>query len=71
MVFKTAGDLGGSVVGEAQQKVLNVLQSAAGKVLVIDEAYNLNDGLYGKQAAHAVDSVGCSRPLGWLTRSFP
>ncbi|OLQ07138.1 Protein CfxQ [Symbiodinium microadriaticum] len=49
VVFKTAGDLGGSVVGEAQQKVLGVLQSAAGKVLVIDEAYNLNDGLYGKQ----------------------
>ena len=26
VVLKTAGDLGGSVVGEAQQKVLNVLQ---------------------------------------------
>ena len=55
VVFKTAGDLGGSVVGEAQQKVLGVLQSAAGKVLVIDEAYNLNDGLYGKQAGSADD----------------
>ncbi len=26
MVFKTASDLGGSVVGEAQQKVVSVLQ---------------------------------------------
>eukprot|EP00913_Durusdinium_trenchii_P019092 g17942.t1 len=49
VVFKTAGDMGGAVVGEAQQKVLSILQSAAGKVLVIDEAYNLDDNLYGKQ----------------------
>ena len=27
-----------------------MLRSAAGKVLVIDEAYNLDDNLYGKQA---------------------
>ena len=54
VVFKTAGDLGGSVVGEAQQKVLGVLQSAAGKVLVIDEAYNLNGSMYGKQASKGI-----------------
>ena len=26
VVFKTAGDMGGAVVGEAQQKVLSILQ---------------------------------------------
>jgi len=50
VVFKTAGDLGGSVVGEAKQKTLDVVKGAAGKILVIDEAYNLDDSLYGKQA---------------------
>ena len=30
MVLKTAGDLGGAVVGEAQQKVLSVLQWLGG-----------------------------------------
>uniref|UniRef100_A0A7S4Q8G3 AAA+ ATPase domain-containing protein n=1 Tax=Alexandrium monilatum TaxID=311494 RepID=A0A7S4Q8G3_9DINO len=49
VVFKTAGELGGSVVGEAQQKTLDILRGASGKVLVIDEAYNLDDNLYGKQ----------------------
>eukprot|EP00966_Prymnesium_polylepis_P069364 1612192-Prymnesium_polylepis.1 len=47
---KTAGDLGGSVVGEAKQKTLALLDGARGKVLMIDEAYSLDDNQYGKQA---------------------
>ncbi|CAE8593269.1 unnamed protein product [Polarella glacialis] len=54
VVCKTAGDLGGAVVGEAQQKTLAVLQGASGKVLVIDEAYNLDDSLYGTQALDTI-----------------
>lgn len=50
VVFKTAGDLGGSVVGESKQKTLALIERCRGKVLVIDEAYGLNDNLYGKQA---------------------
>jgi len=49
VVFKTAGDFGGSVVGESQKKSLQILEGARGKVLVIDEAYSLNDGGYGRQ----------------------
>ena len=48
IVSKTAGDFGGSFVGEAQKKTLSIIEGARGKVLVIDEAYSLDDGLYGK-----------------------
>lgn len=48
VVFKTASDLGGSIVGESQKKATELLESCRGKVLVIDEAYCLDDKLYGK-----------------------
>jgi hypothetical protein len=38
------------VVGEAKQKTLALLDGARGKVLMIDEAYSLDDNQYGKQA---------------------
>jgi replication-associated recombination protein RarA len=49
VVKKTAGDFIGSHVGESQTKTTQILDMAKGKVLVIDEAYNLNDNMYGKQ----------------------
>ncbi|KAG7398349.1 hypothetical protein PHYBOEH_011257 [Phytophthora boehmeriae] len=49
VVKKTAGDFVGSHVGESQTKTSQILEMAKGKVLVIDEAYNLNDNMYGKQ----------------------
>ncbi|ETP10987.1 hypothetical protein F441_13483 [Phytophthora nicotianae CJ01A1] len=49
VVKKTAGDFIGSHVGESQTKTSQILDMAKGKVLVIDEAYNLNDNMYGKQ----------------------
>lgn len=49
VVKKTAGDFIGSHVGESQTKTSKLLDMAKGKVLVIDEAYNLNDNMYGKQ----------------------
>lgn len=45
----TTSDLVGSHVGESQRKTNEMLERARGKVLVIDEAYNLDDNLYGKQ----------------------
>ncbi|KAG1712488.1 hypothetical protein DVH05_000232 [Phytophthora capsici] len=49
VVKKTAGDFIGSHVGESKTKTVQILDMAQGKVLVIDEAYNLNDDQYGKQ----------------------
>lgn len=49
VVVKTASDFVGSVVGESQSKTNAIIESARGKVLVIDEAYNLDDNMYGKQ----------------------
>ena len=49
VVTKTAGDFMGQVVGESQNKTISILDGAKGKVLIIDEAYALDDNLYGKQ----------------------
>eukprot|EP00474_Spongospora_subterranea_P008580 CRZ09038.1 hypothetical protein [Spongospora subterranea] len=54
VVQKTASDLVGSHVGESQKKTGEVIDGARGKVLVIDEAYNLDDNLYGKQAIDVI-----------------
>uniref|UniRef100_A0A7S2JRL8 AAA+ ATPase domain-containing protein n=2 Tax=Leptocylindrus danicus TaxID=163516 RepID=A0A7S2JRL8_9STRA len=49
VVVKTAGDFVGSVVGESQKNTIAIIEGARGKVLLIDEAYNLDDNMYGKQ----------------------
>ncbi|KAI8995867.1 P-loop containing nucleoside triphosphate hydrolase protein [Gaertneriomyces semiglobifer] len=49
VVMKTASDFVGQHVGESQTKTGAILEAAKGKVLVIDEAYNLDDNMYGKQ----------------------
>ncbi|KAJ1548253.1 M-phase phosphoprotein 8, partial [Nowakowskiella sp. JEL0078] len=49
VVFKTASEFMGSHVGESQKKTNDIIANSRGKVLVIDEAYNLNDSHYGKQ----------------------
>lgn len=42
-----ASQLVGSVVGETEKRVNALFDSAAGKVILIDEAYNLSKGAYG------------------------
>ncbi len=49
MLYVTGSELIGSAVGESQQKAKQIVEKAKGKILVIDEAYVLDDGLYGKQ----------------------
>ena len=49
VVVRTASDFVGQVIGESQTKTNSILEGAKGKVLIIDEAYALDDNLYGKQ----------------------
>jgi replication-associated recombination protein RarA len=49
VVSKAASDFVGSHAGESQAKTNQILESSHGKVLIIDEAYALDDSLYGKQ----------------------
>lgn len=49
VIVKTASDFVGQYVGQSQTKTSDILKLAKGKVLVIDEAYNLDDNMYGKQ----------------------
>ena len=50
VLVRGASDLVGSHVGESQEKTKALVELARGKVLLIDEAYALNDSFYGKQA---------------------
>ena len=40
----------GDVVGESTKKTKAILEASRGKVLVIDESYNLDDSLFRKNA---------------------
>lgn len=52
--LRTASDFVGEFVGSSASKTSAILAMCQGKVLVIDEAYNLNDSLYGKQALDTI-----------------
>jgi Cdc6-like AAA superfamily ATPase len=54
LVSKTASDFVGRYVGESQQKTAALLEMAKGRVLLIDEAYALDDQMYGKQALDTI-----------------
>jgi AAA+ superfamily predicted ATPase len=54
VMLKVASDFVGDKVGEAQTKTRAILEMAEGKVLLIDEAYALDDNLYGKQALDTI-----------------
>ena len=47
--YKTASDFIGDVIGASPKKTNAILEYAKGSVLVIDEAYNLDDQKYGKE----------------------
>jgi hypothetical protein len=54
VVKKTASDFIGKYVGESQSRTNAILKESEGKVLIIDEAYNLDDRLYGKEALNVI-----------------
>lgn len=41
-------------MGQSQTQTNDIFKAAEGKVLIIDEAYSLNDGLYGKQVIDVI-----------------
>ena len=61
VIYRTASDFMGDVVGASANQTKAILELSQGNVLVIDEAYALNDDLYGKQALDTiVEKVGGS-----------
>lgn len=54
VVYKTASDFMGDVVGASAKQTRAIIEMAQGNVLIIDEAYNLDDGMYGKQALDTI-----------------
>ena len=67
VIAKTASDFVGSAVGESQKKTQAILALAEGCVLLIDEAYVLDDQLYRKQYRN---SLCCMRCAVCLPRDF-
>lgn len=51
VVERSAKDLIGEYVGQTGPKAQKLIESALGKVLFIDEAYRLGDGVFAKEAA--------------------
>ncbi|MCP5493816.1 MAG: AAA family ATPase [Leptospiraceae bacterium] len=62
VVYKTASDFVGDAVGVSQTKTKSIIELAQGKVLVIDEAYNLDDKMYGKQALDTIVELVHNKP---------
>eukprot|EP00727_Mastigamoeba_balamuthi_P013907 m51a1_g9139 hypothetical protein (3447) ;mRNA; r:63647-74936 len=56
VVAKTASDFVGQFIGQSQNRTTDILRLAQGKVLVIDEAYNLADSgsTYGRQVLDTI-----------------
>ena len=54
IVEKSALDLTAEHVGHTKKKVNEALKEAKGGILFIDEAYNLGEGVYGKEACDTI-----------------
>jgi len=54
VISKTASDFIGNVVGDSHTKTSQILNLSKGKVLIIDEAYNLNNNIYGSEVLDTI-----------------
>jgi replication-associated recombination protein RarA len=54
VITRKPTDFVGSVVGSTEEKTRDLLRAAQGCVLIIDEAYNLNDQQFGKAALNTL-----------------
>ena len=60
--YKTANDFIGSAIGESEKKTEAIIENCQGKVLLIDEAYILDDANYGKKALDAIVALVSAKP---------
>ena len=60
--YKTANDFVGSAIGESEKKTEAIIENCQGKVLLIDEAYILDDANYGKKALDAIVALVSAKP---------
>ena len=59
VVCKSSSDFMGEYIGQSTQNTVRILKEAQGKVLLIDEAYALDDANYGKQVGLVLVVVIC------------
>jgi len=57
LVKTTASDFVAEYIGQSSNKTLQILKKSRGKVLLIDEAYNLNSSTFGRQVSFTVSNV--------------
>ena len=62
VVLKRGGDFTAGHEGGTEEKTIAILENARGKVLVIDEAYVLDDANYGKKALDMIVSKVSGSP---------
>ena len=67
IVEKSALDLTADFVGQTTTKVTEALNDAAGGILFIDEAYNLGEGQFGKEACDTLVAAMTSREHSSVT----
>jgi len=70
MVERSASDFIGAAVGESAQKTVNLLKLSEGKVLLIDEAYNLFDSRSSSSGNASYGKQVCTKALHWKRHQY-
>ena len=60
--YKVANDFIGGAVGQSQTQTSAIIKNCEGKVLLIDEAYNLDDQDYGSKALDTIVELVSAKP---------